>query len=132
MTNREMFLLATSILFAATTLGLALQGTLHKGPRHGHPGYEHHHPGKTAWKKDGKRPDMFTRFDTDKDGFVTRDEMLALQNARLTELFATVDTDKDGKLSRTEMEQGRKLMHAKMKARFEAERQAAPQTVPAN
>jgi len=127
MTNREMFLLATSILFASTTIGLALQGTLHKGPRHDRPAYHH------AWKKGGehKRPDMFTRFDTNRDGFVTRDEMLALQNERLAELFATVDTNQDGKLTRDEMEQGRKLMHAKMKARFEAERQAPAQPAPA-
>jgi hypothetical protein len=127
MTNREMFLLATTILFASTTAGMALQGVLH----HGRPGFERMHG-----KPDGDRPDrgarMFEETDTNKDGFVTRDEMLAKQQARLDEMFTTVDTDKDGKLSRDEMQKGRELMRAKWKARLEAERKAdgAPETAP--
>ena len=130
MTNREMFLLATSILFASTTVGIALQGALHHPrPPHG-PGFERPFdgpggPDKHSRWHDGKRPDFFAMGDADKDGFVTRDEMLARQNARLDEIFATVDTDKDGKLTRDEMDKGRKLMHEKMRARFEAERKAA-------
>ncbi len=127
MTNREMFLLATSILFASTTLGLALQGVLHKGPRHhDRPGYERGFDGHGPHgDKDRKRPDFFAMGDANKDGFVTKDEMIAKQTARMDEFFTTADTDKDGKLTRDEMEQGRKLMKEKMKARFEAERAAA-------
>ena len=129
MTNREMFLLATSILFASTTVGLALQGVLHK-PRHHGP---HERPGfdrkfderRGPDDKRGPRPDFFARDDANKDGFITKEEMQASQTARLDEFFATADTNKDGKLSREEMEQGRKLMREKMKARFEAERKAA-------
>lgn len=119
MTNREMFLLATSILFASTTAGLALQGILHHkhGPRFDRPGHER--------PFDGPRPHFFKDADTDKDGFITKDEMTAKQTARLNELFATVETDHDGKLSAAELEKGRELMRAKMKARFEAERKAA-------
>jgi hypothetical protein len=128
MTNREMFLLATTILFASTTAGMALQGVLH----HGRPGFERV-DGRFGphGKPDGDRPDrgarMFDETDTNKDGFVTRDEMLVKQQARLDEMFATVDTDKDGKLSRDEMQKGRELMRAKWKARIEAERKAEDQ-----
>lgn len=126
MTNREMFLLATSILFASTTAGLALQGVLHHkhGPRFDRPGHERPFDGPRDDKR-GPRPDFFKDADTDKDGFITKDEMTAKQTARLNELFATVDTDHDGKLSADELEKGRELMRAKMKARFEAERKAA-------
>lgn len=130
MTNREMFLLATSILFASTTLGIALQGVLHKGHHHkgphDRPGFERRFDGHgPRGDRDRKRPDFFAMGDTNKDGVITKDEMIAKQTARLDEFFATVDTDKDGKLTREEMEKGRKLMREKMKARFEAERDAA-------
>jgi hypothetical protein len=123
MTNREMFLLATSILFASTTAGLALQGTLakpHHGPKFGHERHFGDHD------KRGPRPDFFAKADTNADGFVTREEMAARQEAKLDEMFETVDTNKDGQLSREEMEKGRDLMRAKMKARYEAERKGAP------
>lgn len=120
MTNREMFLLATSILLASTTVGMVLQGALR--PHHPPMGMER--DGGHRWGKDGKRPDFFAMSDADKDGFVTKDEMLARQQARTDELFATVDSDKDGKLTKDEMEKGRELMRAKMKARFEAGQKA--------
>lgn len=120
MTNREMFLLATSILFASTTAGLVLQGTLHKGPHH-RPGFDRPWDGD----KRGPRPDFFAMIDADKDGFITRDEMTAHHAAKLADMFATADTDKDGRLTRDEMKKGRELMREKMKARFKAERDAA-------
>lgn len=131
MTNREMFLLAASILFASTTLGLALKGTLHKGPHkgpdHGRPGFERPFEGHGPHGgKDRKRPDFFAMGDVNKDGVITKEELLAKQTERLEEFFTTVDTNKDGKLTREEMDAGRKLMKDKMKARFEAERAAAP------
>ncbi len=126
MTTREMFLLATSILFASTTAGLALQGKLapHHGPR---PGFEHGFKGPHGGPDDkrGPRPDFFAKLDANKDGFITKEEMTAHQQARLDDLFATADTDGDGKLSKEEMEKGRELMRAKMKERFKAEREAA-------
>ena len=136
MTNREMFLLATSILFASTTLGIALQGVLHKGhhkgPHHERPGFERRFDGHgprdergPRADRDRKRPDFFAMGDVNKDGVITKDEMLAKQTERLDDFFATVDTDKDGKLTREEMEKGRDLMKAKMKARFAAERDTA-------
>ena len=68
MTNREMFLLATSILFASTTLGIALQGVLHKGPRHhDRPHHERKFDGYRG-DKDRKRPDFFAMIDADRDG----------------------------------------------------------------
>lgn len=123
MTKRELILLTTTILFASTTAGLVLQGKLHHGPR---PGFEHGPDGKK-----GPRPDFFAMMDTNKDGFVTRDEMTAHQTKRLEEMFATVDTDKDGRLTKDEMDKGRELMRAKWKAKMEAERKAA-ETAPAD
>jgi hypothetical protein len=120
MTNREMFLLATSILFASTTAGMALQTVMH--PR---PPMERGFDGPHG--PDGKRPDFFAMSDANKDGFVTKDEMMAKQQARTDELFTTVDTDHDGKLTKEEMENGRELMRAKFKARMEAEAKAAGQ-----
>lgn len=121
MTNREMFLLATSILFASTTAGLVLQGTLHKGPHH-KPGFERHWSGKD---KRGPRPDFFALIDADKNGFITKEEMTAHHTAKLNDMFATADTDKDGRLTREEMKNGRDLMRAKFKERFKADRAAA-------
>ncbi len=63
--------------------------------------------------------EMFAKTDTNKDGFLSKDEMLAGQRERLDEMFATADTNKDGKLSPEEMKKGREAMHAKMKAKME-------------
>lgn len=126
MTNREMFLLATTILFASTTAGMALQGAMHHGPR---PGFDRPHGDRDARHAErGAR--MFQETDTNTDGFITRDEMLAKQQARVDEMFTTIDADKDGKLSKDEMAKGRELMRAKWKAKFDAER-AAPAAAPA-
>jgi len=133
MTNREMFLLATSILFASTTAGMALQGVLNKGPHHGpRPGFERSVDRHGPDSKRGPRHDFFADADADKDGFVTREEMTTRQQARLDDMFTTVDTDRDGKLSKDEMEKGRDLMRAKWKAKFDAERNAAPEVAPAS
>lgn len=80
-----------------------------------------------ASPKDGKKAmaekhgaEMFEKADTNKDGFLSKDEMLSQQRARLDEMFATTDTNNDGKLSREEMKKGRELMHEKFKAKMEA------------
>ena len=44
---------------------------------------------------------LFDRLDTNKDGFVTRDE--ARDATELQGRFAELDTDNDGKISRSEM-----------------------------
>lgn len=133
MTNREMFLLATTIIFASTTAGMALRSVMHHG-HHGmmHPGMEMRGGPEGGPDADRAKFDFFAKADVNKDGFLTKDEMLAGQQARLDELFAIADTNHDGKLSKDEMEKGRDLMRAKMHARYEAERQgkAAAEATP--
>lgn len=122
MTNREMILFATSIIFASTTVGLVLQGAMH---HHMRPGFEGGpRGGFSPHGQHDQKFDMFAKVDTDKDGFVTKDEMLAGQKARLDDFFANADTNHDGKLSRDEMEKGRELM----RARFEAKRSGTGDT----
>ena len=48
--------------------------------------------------------------DTDGDGFISKAEFDAMQNARFTKL----DTNKDGKLSKEEMKTGRESMRERM------------------
>ena len=97
-------------------LALLLAGTIsmgavpafaeHGGP-HGGPGG--HGPGG---------PRFFEESDTNKDGFLTKDEMSAAQSKRLDEMFTNVDTDKDGKLSKEELQKGHEAMRQKMRERF--------------
>lgn len=71
--------------------------------------------------KDGK-PAMSKRFietDTNKDGFLTKDEMLEEHKKRIEDIFTRLDTDKDGKLSPEEMKAGREKMRERMKERRE-------------
>jgi hypothetical protein len=57
--------------------------------------------------------------DTNGDGFLTKDEMIAAHRKRLDEMFAKTDANKDGKLSREEMKAGRERMKAERKAKRE-------------
>lgn len=72
--------------------------------------------GETA--RDRKAQEHYMKADTNKDGFLTKDEMLAQHKIRLDEMFAKSDTDKDGKLSKDELKKGREAMRAKMKERM--------------
>lgn len=62
--------------------------------------------------------EMFNRADANKDGFLTREEMLKAHEARIDKMFADLDTSKDNKLSQDEMKAGRDKMRAKMKERM--------------
>ncbi|HPQ51096.1 MAG: EF-hand domain-containing protein [Alphaproteobacteria bacterium] len=62
--------------------------------------------------------EMFAKADTDKDGFLTKEEMLNAHKERLDEMFAKTDADKDGKLSPEEMKKGREIMRAKFKEKM--------------
>lgn len=53
---------------------------------------------------------MFDKFDTDKDGRVSKEEM----RAGTDKLFAEVDTNKDGFIAKDEMEAHHKAMREKM------------------
>jgi Ca2+-binding EF-hand superfamily protein len=57
----------------------------------------------------GKMPPMFSQFDKNNDGRISREEM----KAGMDSLFTEVDTNKDGFLSNDEMQAHRKAMHEK-------------------
>lgn len=119
MTNREMVLFAAAMLFAATTLGLAyhtLSPWHGPGPRpmHAFMGKGGHHGamGKKDWQ--AKKEQMFLKADTDQDGALTKEEMLAGFTARVEDMFTKLDKDGDAKLTREELEEGRKLMKQRL------------------
>lgn len=81
---------------------------------------------------------MFERMDTDKDGFVTKEEFMAEHEKH----FAETDADADGKLTQDEVSKKMEELRAKWKAEKEArkaekgdsdkpvEGEAAPADVP--
>ncbi len=72
----------------------------------------HHHGGMHGEMKGGMGPGpMFDRFDTDKDGRISKEEM----RAGTDKIFAEADTNKDGFVSKEEMEAHHKAMHDKMR-----------------
>ncbi len=62
--------------------------------------------------------EMFAKADTNKDGFLTKEEMLEAHKAKLDEMFEKIDTNKDGKLSPEEMKKGREAMREKFREKF--------------
>ena len=79
----------------------------------------YHHGGMQGGMQDGMRGGMgpgmmLDRFDTDKDGRISKDEM----RAGTDKLFAEVDTSKDGFISKEEMAAHHKAMHDKMHERM--------------
>jgi Ca2+-binding EF-hand superfamily protein len=76
----------------------------------------HHEGGPHGDKKGAK---MMERIDTDKDGFLTKDEMLEAHKARLDEMFERDDTNGDGKLSPEELKAAKESFKDRMKERRE-------------
>lgn len=101
------------ILAAAIALGAAPAFAEHGGP-HG-PG-----PGGPGGPGGHGGPGMhfFEESDTNKDGFLTKEEMREAQEKRLNEMFEKLDTDKDGKLSKEELQKGHAEMRKKMRQHF--------------
>lgn len=64
-----------------------------------------------------ERGGMFQNADTNKDGFLTKEEMLAAQQQHIDKMFTSLDTNKDGKLSQDEVQAGRNKMRERMKER---------------
>jgi hypothetical protein len=62
---------------------------------------------------------FFEDADTNKDGFLTKEEMRAAQDKKLDEMFAHLDTNHDGKLSKEELRQGHEEMRNKMRAKLQ-------------
>lgn len=69
--------------------------------------------------KGGRGAEMFTKTDTNHDGYLSKEEMLNFHKERADEMFNKADTDRDGKLSPEEMKKGRELMRAKFKERMQ-------------
>ena len=63
--------------------------------------------------------DRFGNADLNKDGFLTKAEMMDVQQKRMDKMFSESDTDGDGKLSQAELQAGFKAMREKMRARFD-------------
>ncbi|PIZ31998.1 MAG: hypothetical protein COY40_00475 [Alphaproteobacteria bacterium CG_4_10_14_0_8_um_filter_53_9] len=119
MSKTEAVLLATTILFASTTAGLALR--LSHGPL---PYATMHHaspPSKANWEN--RRKEMFTKQDKDASGTLTREEMRAGMEERIEKMFSKLDTDASGTITPEELEQGRKNLHQKMMEQRESRRQ---------
>lgn len=73
-------------------------------------------PRSDKFERRGK--EMFEKTDTDKDGFLSKDEMEASHRARMEEMFNKTDLDKDGKLSPEELRKGRESMRDKFRQKF--------------
>ncbi len=75
----------------------------------------HHQGGMHGEMRGGMGPGpMFDRFDTDKDGRLSKDEM----RAGIDKVFTEADTNKDGFVSKEEMTAQHKAMHQKMHERM--------------
>ncbi len=61
---------------------------------------------------------MFDQADVDKDGALTRDEMLAAHKKRVNEIFDKLDADKSGTVTKDEMNKGREMLREKLRQHF--------------
>ena len=95
--------LATLVLMGAAFPASAEDAP--KGPREGGPG-----------KDRGAK--MFEAADANKDGELTKGEMMGAHQQRIDKMFAELDTDKNGTLSKPELEKGRDKMREAMKERL--------------
>lgn len=86
------------------------------GPHDGPDGGPHGGDPKDMERRGGE---MFMRADVNKDGYLSKEEMLDAHKGRIDEMFSTADTDHDSKLSREEMKQGREAMHKKFREKME-------------
>lgn len=144
-TNRELVIFGIAVVAVAVAVGQFINARSPYGmgvhgwqPRMGfHDGWrgamDGHGPGGFGMMRgDGPRgPGGFLmRADVNRDGTITKDELVAGANAHIDELFEVMDTDKDGKLSKEELAKGRELMRERMRAKWAAER-TAPDAAPA-
>jgi hypothetical protein len=70
---------------------------------------------KKQERKQERREKMFEETDSNKDGFLTREEMRAAHEKRQDKMFENLDSDKDGRLSKEELAKGRDDMKKKFK-----------------
>ena len=111
---------ARYLVLPAALLALAGNAVAQEGfaPPPPPPGEEGAAPGGPR----GPRGNHFAEADTNKDGYLTKDEMLAQHKARLDKMFAEADTNKDGKLSKDEMEAARGKFRERMREHMQERR----------
>jgi Ca2+-binding EF-hand superfamily protein len=73
-------------------------------------------PARPAWGDHG----LFNRFDTNKDGVVSKDEAQAAATAQVDKVFAELDTNQDGQITQDEVKAAHDARRAEMEAKFEA------------
>jgi hypothetical protein len=83
--------------------------------------------GDRAAEFDKRGKEMFDKTDTNKDGFISREEMAASQKERMDEMFDKTDTNHDGKLSPEELKAGREAMREKFKAKYKDNKHGGPE-----
>jgi len=119
--NREMLLFGAVVVLLSVAISVGIQSARfhhHMGQRFerfGGPGMM----GERGVGMHGSPDGFMARADANKDGFLTKDELMAGAKDRIDKMFAEADTDKDGKLSKDELEKGREAMREKMRQRFE-------------
>ncbi len=99
-------LLASGLLMSGVALANHHEGGAGKDDMH-------HHEGMRGGMGMGPGP-MFAKFDTDKDGRISKEEM----RAGTDKMFAEVDTNKDGFISKEEADAHHKAMRDKMREKM--------------
>jgi len=74
--------------------------------------------------REQKGAQMFEQADSDKDGFLTKEEMLKAHEQRIDKVFSDLDQDGNGKVSHDEMKAGREKMREKIKERMKERRES--------
>ena len=98
-TSKTLMLLVAGLFLSGAALADHHEGDAGKSGMHHHGMHGGMGPGP-----------MFDKFDTDKDGRISKEEM----RAGTDKVFADVDTNKDGFVSKDEMEAHHKAMREKM------------------
>lgn len=79
--------------------------------------------GPRAEEMENRGKERFDKTDTNRDGFLSKEEMEAEHQARLDEMFTKTDADHDGKLSPEELKKGREVMREKFREKFKERRE---------
>ena len=110
--------LTTALLLGTPVIAQAAPGTTSPSPE----------TPSTDTKSKGSH--MFEKADANKDGALTKEEMLNAHKKRIDDMFERLDTDKSNTLSKAELDKGRTEMHKKMKERWKENHEQAPGDTP--
>lgn len=131
-TNRELVIFGIAVVAVAVALTQYINmrnpvgmGAFGWQPRPGfHEGWRGHPDGRFGGP-DGRGPGggrFMAMADTNKDGYITKDELMAGAKTHIDEMFEVMDTDHDGRLSKDELAKGRELMRQRMWLKMQAAR----------